>query len=46
MHPTIHHANWFKHDCNNTKAIEYDLNKNSLVIDLGGFKGLWVAQME
>jgi FkbM family methyltransferase len=45
MHPTIHHANWFAHNCNNTIAVNYNLTKDSLVIDLGAFKGIWSEQM-
>ncbi len=32
---------WFKDDCNNTHALNYDINENSTVVDLGGFHGLW-----
>ena len=45
MHPTIHHANWFAHNCNNTIAINYNLTKDSLVIDPGAFKGIWPEQI-
>ena len=38
-------ALWNKHDGNNTLAINYNLDENSKVIDLGGFHGLWADQI-
>ena len=32
---------WFEDNGNFTHAINYNINENSMVIDLGGFKGLW-----
>lgn len=32
---------WFRNDCNNNVAIDYDISENSTVIDLGGYQGLW-----
>lgn len=32
---------WFADNGNYTHAINYDINENSMVIDLGGYMGLW-----
>jgi FkbM family methyltransferase len=36
---------WFSDRGDYTHNITYDLNENSVVIDLGGYTGLWVEQM-
>jgi len=36
---------WFRDDGNNTHAINYPLNKNSLVFEFGGYKGAWASQI-
>ena len=36
---------WALHDCNNTHAINYELNQDSVVIDLGGYHGKWADQI-
>jgi len=36
---------WWAIDGNNTVAITYPLNENSVVIDLGGYHGMWAAQI-
>lgn len=33
---------WFADNGNYTHAINYDINENSMVVDLGGYLGLWV----
>jgi FkbM family methyltransferase len=33
---------WFADNGNYTHAINYDINENSMVIDIGGYMGLWV----
>jgi FkbM family methyltransferase len=38
-------ALWNKNDGNNTHALNYDLNENSTVIDLGGYHGIWANQI-
>ena len=32
---------WFKDDGDNTLRLDYDLNEDSVVFDLGGYKGEW-----
>jgi FkbM family methyltransferase len=32
---------WFSHDGDNTHRVNYDLNENSIVFDLGGYHGEW-----
>jgi FkbM family methyltransferase len=32
---------WFKHNGNHTHAVNYPLDENSMVIDLGGYLGKW-----
>lgn len=36
---------WFAENGNYTHAINYELNENSTVIDLGGFQGKWVDML-
>ena len=36
---------WFKDRGDHTHNITYDLNKNSVVIDLGGYTGVWGQQI-
>lgn len=36
---------WFRDNGNNTYAINYDLNENSVVVDLGGYLGVWASQI-
>jgi FkbM family methyltransferase len=36
---------WFTDNGDNTHNINYDLNENSVIIDLGGYTGVWVQQM-
>jgi FkbM family methyltransferase len=36
---------WFKDDCNNNCAIDFPINENSTVIDLGAYKGIWAKQI-
>jgi len=33
---------WFRDDGNNTHALNYNIDENSMVIDLGGYLGKWV----
>lgn len=34
---------WFKKNGDSTYRVEYDLNENSLVFDLGGYEGQWAS---
>ncbi len=43
MQTDIH--NWITDDGDNTHALDYDLTEDSIVIDLGGFKGVWVDML-
>lgn len=36
---------WFSADGDGTKRLDYDLNENSLVIDLGGYKGQFASDL-
>jgi len=36
---------WFKDNGDNTHNITYDLNEDSVVIDLGGYTGVWGQQI-
>jgi FkbM family methyltransferase len=36
---------WFSDKGDYTHNLNYDLNENSTIIDLGGFKGLWVDEI-
>lgn len=37
---------WFKDNGDNTHNLNYtDLNENSIIIELGGYKGIWVEQI-
>lgn len=36
---------WFNDRGDYTHNITYDLNENSIIMDLGGYNGLWVQQM-
>ena len=36
---------WLDVDGNNTLAVDYPLDENSWVIDLGGYHGVWASQM-
>lgn len=38
-------SNWILNDGDNTHALDYDLNEDSIVMDLGGFKGVWVEML-
>jgi len=45
---TIHEessSEWWSKDGNNTLAITYPLNENSVVVDLGGYHGIWASQI-
>lgn len=42
---TIHNQRWFNDDGNNTHAINYPLTEDSIVVDLGAFKGVWASQI-
>lgn len=37
--------NWFDLDGDNTLALDWDLNKNSRVWEIGGFEGRWAQQI-
>jgi FkbM family methyltransferase len=37
---------WFKDDGDNTHRLNYDLNENSIVFDLGGFEGWFTEQID
>lgn len=43
MQTDIH--NWIYNDGDNTHALDYDLTEDSVVMDLGGFKGVWVEML-
>jgi FkbM family methyltransferase len=36
---------WFRDDGDGTLRIDYDLNEDSIVLDVGGYKGDWAAQI-
>jgi len=36
---------WWAADGNNTHAVTYPLNEDALVVDLGGYHGLWAKQI-
>jgi len=36
---------WFNNNGDNTHNLNYDLNEDSIVIELGGYKGIWVEQI-
>lgn len=36
---------WFRDNGDNTHNLNYDLNENSTIMDLGGYTGVWVEQM-
>jgi len=36
---------WFRDDGDRTLRVDYDLNKNSVVFDLGGYEGDWAAEI-
>jgi FkbM family methyltransferase len=36
---------WFKDNGDNTHNITYDLTENSIIMDLGGYTGVWAQQM-
>ena len=36
---------WFKDNGNFTHALNYTLNENSVVVDLGGYHGIWANQI-
>ena len=36
---------WFSHDGDNTHRLNYDLNENSIVFDLGGYHGEWTQKI-
>lgn len=38
-------ARWFNDNGDYTHNINYDLNENSIVMDLGGYTGVWAQQM-
>lgn len=42
---SMYHDLWFKNDCNNNCAITYPLTEQSIVIDLGAYKGVWASQI-
>ena len=37
--------NWWKDDGDRTLLLNYDLNENSVVLDLGGYLGIWAEQI-
>ena len=36
---------WFNSNGDNTHSINYDLNENSIIMDLGGYTGIWIEKM-
>ena len=36
---------WFRDNGDNTHNLNYDLNENSIILDLGGYTGVWAQQM-
>jgi len=36
---------WVRDGCENTKRLDYELNKNSIVFDIGGYHGSWSEQI-
>lgn len=48
LFPTEHDLEvkkWFAADGDETRRFDYDLNSDSLVIDLGGYKGQWASDI-
>lgn len=37
--------NWFRDNGDNTHNLNYNLNENSIVMDLGGYTGVWAQQI-
>jgi FkbM family methyltransferase len=44
LHPQEIHR-WFSDNGDNTHILNYDLNENSKVMDLGGFVGVWAEKI-
>lgn len=45
---TLHHENvkkWFSDNGDNTHNLNYELNENSIVVEVGGFTGVWSQQI-
>jgi len=38
-------SKWFSDNGDYTHNLNYDLNENSVIIDLGGYKGIWAEQI-
>ena len=38
-------AKWIASNGDNTHNISYDLNEDSIIMDLGGYTGVWAQQM-
>lgn len=38
-------SRWFADNGDNTHNLNYNLNENSIIIDLGGYTGVWAEQM-
>ena len=36
---------WFRDNGDNTHNVNYDLNEDSIIMDLGGYTGVWIQQM-
>ncbi len=36
---------WIRDDGDNTYNLDYNLNENSIIMDLGGYTGVWAQQM-
>jgi len=45
MNNEENNAKWWAIDGNNTVAITYPLDENSVVVDLGGYHGVWASQI-
>lgn len=45
MNNEENNAKWWEIDGNNTVAITYPINEDSVVIDLGGYLGVWAGQI-
>lgn len=39
------HIRWLRDDGDNYHNLNYNLNENSIIMDIGGYKGIWVEQM-
>lgn len=39
------YTSWFRDDGDNTLRVNYDLNHESTVLDVGGYKGLWSSDI-